>query len=74
MNDFELGFLIGSLIVTVIVSPITLYFGVIYFNIRKMENAILKQNDNIKDPDIPKEITDLVKQAEKILETNNSTV
>ena len=68
MNDFELGFLIGSLILGTITAPFLTYFGVIYLNMRRMEKQLSAKTPTPKViPD--DETSELLKKAAEILNT-----
>ena len=66
MNDFTTGFLLGSLIIGLVTSPFLTYFGVIYFNFRRMDK---KLSTPIPTPvvELDDETTELLKKANEIL-------
>ena len=66
MNEFELGFLIGSLITGIITTPFLMYFGIVYLNIRKIEKQLsFKKPTPVIIPD--DETNELLKKATELL-------
>lgn len=68
MNDFYLGFAFGSVIIGLVTTPFLTYFGIVFFNLRRMEKSLQKDAEKpspkiIIDDDVAK----TVKEAEELL-------
>lgn len=68
MDDFSIGFVIGSLTVGIIATPFLMFFGIVYFNFRRIENKIIKETNKPEPQIIPDDETaKLLKMSEELL-------
>lgn len=70
LNDFQLGFLIGSLIVGIITTPFLTYLGLVYLNLRKMEDRLVKETPKEIKAKVDDETLNALADADKILKEN----
>lgn len=74
MSEFNLGFAFGSLIVGILVTPFLMYFGMVYFNFRRMEKQIIKEQPKEIIPEPNPEVVSTVNEAEKILREHRNVL
>lgn len=76
MNDFQIGFAFGSLIIGLISTPFLVYFGAHFFHLRNMEKQIIKETQkeipDIVDPEVKKTLDEAKKIIEGLKNVNQS--
>lgn len=74
MSEFYLGFAFGSIIIGAIVTPFLTYFGMVYFNIRRMEKNLIRESKKEINSEPNDEIKNTVYDAEKLLREHKQNV
>lgn len=68
LSEFLTGFAFGALIIGLITTPFLMFFGIVYFNLRRMENQLTKESEKPEPTvEIDKDVFDTVKEAESLI-------
>ena len=67
MSDFVFGLIIGVLIVTVVLTPFTVYFGLVYFRLRKLEKIAAEHAKKEYIPKVNDDTKKTIEEAEKLI-------
>ena len=68
MSEFYLGVLIGAIVTGIVATPFLTVFGIVFFNVRRMEKQLSKEIQKPEKPVVMDEETaKTVNEAEQIL-------
>lgn len=67
MSEFYLGFAFGGLIIGIILAVPLTYFGMVYWNLRRMEKTLQEQAKKQFRLDVDNDTGELLTKAEKLI-------